>query len=279
MDGIGLELINAINRTIDFVATFVIPFEILMLIIFRRQFLQREILINLACALAIFCTLHTVDLSFKFKSLDFFHEHALHWLTANHSSLTMFALILAHVLIGDLCFYIGHRVRHTKYLFMLEHIVHHSSTELNFVTNLRTSFIVIFYGWIPLIVPYWLGFDPALLLASYSLANALPFFMHHDLIKKMGWLEYIFNTPSHHRVHHASNPGYINKNFGGIFIIWDRLFGTYAEEIEPVVYGISYIKPSANPLKVLFGSWLTLSRVIKRDLRKLWSNLTVKLID
>ncbi|RZA00266.1 MAG: sterol desaturase family protein, partial [Moraxellaceae bacterium] len=97
-----------------------------------------------------------------------------------------------------------------------------------------------------------------------------------DLIKKMGWLEYIFNTPSHHRVHHASNLCYINKNFGGMFIIWDRLFGTYAEEIEPVVYGISYIKPSANPLKVLFGSWLTLSRIIKRDLRKLWSDLTLK---
>lgn len=268
MDGVGLELITAINRTIDLVATVVIPFEILVLVITRRTLVQREIMVNLACALAILCTLHTVDFSYKFASLDYVRAHAFFSLQNASSPGMMVLVVFAHVLVGDLCFYVSHRLRHTKYLFMLEHVVHHSSTELNFVTNLRTSFIVSFYGWLPLLVPLLFGFDPALLLACHTLSNALPFFMHHNLIKKMGWLEYVFNTPSHHRVHHGSNPCYINKNFGGVFIIWDRLFGTYAEEVEPVVYGLGYGKPSANPFIVLFGGWISLFKKIKRSLYK-----------
>jgi sterol desaturase/sphingolipid hydroxylase (fatty acid hydroxylase superfamily) len=262
---IGIALIRAINETIDLVATVIIPFEVLVLIISRRRLFQREILVNLACALAIFIILHTVDFSFKSNSMDYVHEYALLSLKAVESTWAMAALVFAHILVGDLCFYVSHRLRHTKYLFLLEHVVHHSSTELNFITNLRTSFIVIFYGWLPLIVPVLLGFDPALLLACLALANAAPFFMHHNLIKKLGWLEYVFNTPSHHRVHHGSNPEYINKNFGGLLIIWDRLFGTYAEEVEPVRYGLSFVQPSANPLKVLFGGWITLFKIFKRN--------------
>lgn len=268
MDGLGLEFIRAINHTIDVVATVVIPFEILVLIVTRRSLFQREIFINLFCALAIFVMLRTVDFGYKYQSLDYVRDHAFFSLSNYSSPLAVFFIVVAHVLMGDLCFYVSHRLRHTKYLFMLEHVVHHSSTELNFVTNLRTSFIVAFYGWIPLVVPIFFGFDPALLLACFVLANAAPFFMHHNLIKKMGWIEAVFNTPSHHRVHHGSNACYINKNFGGLFIIWDRLFGTYAEEVEPVVYGLSYLKPSANPLRVLFGGWLTLYKIIKRNLFK-----------
>lgn len=265
---IGLELIRAVNETIDLVATFVIPFEILVLILTRKRFFQREIMINLACALTILIATHTIDYGYKYRSLDFVHEHALFSFSSNMAPLASAALVIVHILVGDLCFYVSHRLRHTKYLFLLEHVVHHSSTELNFVTNLRTSFLVTFYGWLPLVVPLFLGFDPALLLASMALANAVPFFMHHDLIKKMGWLEYVFNTPSHHRVHHGSNPCYINKNFGGLFIIWDRLFGTYAEEVEPVRYGLSFVTPSANPLKVLFGGWLTTFKIFKRKWNK-----------
>ena len=268
MDGVGLVLISAINKTIDLVATVVIPFEILLLVITRKTLIQREIMVNLACALAIFCTLHTVDFSYKYAALDYMRQHALFSLQNADSPLAVTLVILAHLLVGDLCFYVSHRLRHTKYLFMLEHVVHHSSTELNFVTNLRTSFVVAFYGWFPLLVPILFGFDSALLLACYALANALPFFMHHNLIKKMGWFEYVFNTPSHHRVHHGANACYIDKNFGGMLIIWDRLFGTYAEEVEPVVYGLNYGKPSANPLRVLFGGWLHLFTKIRRKLSR-----------
>ncbi len=269
MDGVGLELITAINRTIELVATYVIPFEILVLVITRRTLFQREVFVNLACALAILITLHCVDFSYKHASLTYVREHAFFSLQGADSPAMIALVVLAHVLVGDLCFYVGHRLRHTKYLFMLEHVVHHSSTELNFVTNLRTSFLVTFYGWLPLTVPLLFGFDPALLLACHALANGLPFFMHHNLVKKLGWLEYVFNTPSHHRVHHGANSCYINKNFGGMFIIWDRLFGTYAEEVEPVVYGLSYGKPSGNPLKVLFGGWVSVFKIIKRKVRRL----------
>ncbi|MEY4590618.1 MAG: hypothetical protein RL497_2694 [Pseudomonadota bacterium] len=267
----GAEFVRAINQMIELVATVVIPFEVLILIISRRQIFQREVLINLFCALSIYCIYQTVDFGYKFKTIDLVHEHAFFSLAGHTAPIALVAIFLAHILMGDLCFYVSHRLRHTKYLFMLEHVVHHSSTELNFVTNLRSSFVVIFYGWLPLLVPLMLGFDPALLLACYALANAAPFFMHHHLIKKMGWVEYIFNTPSHHRVHHGSNPCYINKNFGGLFIIWDRLLGTYAEEVEPVVYGLSYIKPSANPLKVLFGGWVSVYKIIKKNWAKSWA--------
>lgn len=258
----GLLLVRAMNQTIELVATFIIPFEILVLIIARRSIFQREILVNLACALAIWCAWRWVDFGYKMEALNFTHLHAPFWLAGAFEGWTVL-IVLAHIIVGDLCFYISHRLRHTKYLFLLEHVVHHSSTELNFVTNLRTSFLVLFYGWIPLLIPVYLGFNPALLLASVALANAAPFFMHTDLVGKLGWIEYVFNTPSHHRVHHASNPCYINKNFGGLLIIWDRLFGTYAEEIEPVRYGLSFVKPSANPISVLFGGWILAAKIFK----------------
>ena len=86
--------------------------------------------------------------------------------------------------------------------------------------------------------------------------------MHNNYVGKLGWLEYIFNTPSHHRVHHGINPQYIDKNFGGMLIIWDRLFGTYAEEIEPVIYGVVGMEPTQNPIKVLLRGWVILGKTV-----------------
>ncbi|MDZ7923839.1 MAG: sterol desaturase family protein [Marinagarivorans sp.] len=85
--------------------------------------------------------------------------------------------------------------------------------------------------------------------------------MHNNYVGKLGWLEYIFNTPSHHRVHHGINPQYIDKNFGGMLIIWDRFFGTYEEEVEPVIYGVVGMEPTRNPIKVLLRGWVILGKV------------------
>lgn len=262
MDSIGLALISAINGMIQTIGAVVIPFEILLLMIVRRRFLQGEILVNLACGGAIFLLFRVLDLGFGYKVVGLAHGHAIFSLREH---LPGPLWVVGHVLMGDLCFYAFHRVAHTRFFFLLDHSVHHSSTELNYTTNLRVSIFAPVYSWWPLLLPVFCGFDPVLLFACFGLANAVPFFLHNEHIKKLGWLEYIFNTPSHHRVHHASNVCYVDKNFGGMLIIWDRLLGTYAEEVEPVEFGVRHWEPSVNPLKVMFRGWRELAGLTGRS--------------
>jgi sterol desaturase/sphingolipid hydroxylase (fatty acid hydroxylase superfamily) len=254
---IGLQLVSAIKHTIEMVGTVVIPLEILLLVLVRRRIFQGEVFVNLMCGGAIFLLFRVWNLGFGFQTAQFVHLHSVLNLRAWMPDVFWFAV---HVLVGDLCFYLFHRLAHTRIFFLLDHSVHHSSTELNYTTNLRVSIIAPLYSWSPMLVPIFFGFDPVLLFACFGLANAVPFFLHNEHIKKLGWLEWIFNTPSHHRVHHASNPCYIDKNFGGMLIIWDRLFGTYADELEPVTFGVRHWEPSANPLKVMFRGWWELAR-------------------
>lgn len=121
------------------------------------------------------------------------------------------------------------------------------SREFDSITKLRNGLLVPLYHWLPLAVQVLLGFDLIFSLLDFALANGMPLFCH---ARHVGKLEHVFNTPSHHRVHHARNAGYAFKNFGGMLIIWDRLFGTYADEIEPVKYGIPNLRPRRNLLSV-----------------------------
>lgn len=275
MDEIGLQLVNAAKHMIDVVGTVVIPVQILLLVLIRRQIFQREILVNLACGGAIFLLFRVWNLGFGFQVAYLAHAYAIldwrAWLLEAvwPDAIWPYAIwLIVHVLMGDLCFYLFHRLAHTRLFFLLDHSVHHSSTEFNYTTNLRVSIFAPLYSWIPMLVPVLLGFDPVLLFACFGLANAVPFFLHNEHTRKLGWLEKVFNTPSHHRVHHGSNPCYIDKNFGGMLIIWDRLFGTYAEEVEPVTFGVRHWEPSANPLKVMFRGWGELAQSVGS-----WRNL------
>jgi sterol desaturase/sphingolipid hydroxylase (fatty acid hydroxylase superfamily) len=269
MYAFDLSLIHALVSLIETVAKVVIPFEIFLLIIIKNKIFQREILINLSCASAIYISSKLVDFSFIYRSVDYIHSFALIKLNTEHLGFYNAAYFLAHILIGDLCFYLFHRLAHTKIFFLLDHSTHHSSTELNFTTNLRINPIAGFYAWLPITIPALLGFNPALLFASFALANAVPFFLHRENTRKLGWLEYIFNTPTHHKVHHGSNLCYLNKNFGGMLIIWDRLFGTFADESEPVTLGIKGKIPSSNPLEVMFKGWYLLWKSILANLKKM----------
>lgn len=261
VDDLGLQLIGALRQTIEMIGVVVIPVEIILLIWIRRQLFQGEVLVNLACGGAMFLLFRVWNLGFGLQVLHLAHVQALVNL---RELLPDYAWVGLHVLVGDLCFYVFHRLAHTRLFFLLDHSVHHSSTEFNFTTNLRVSIFAPLYSWSPLLVPVLLGFDPVLLFACFGLANAVPFFLHNEHIKKLGWLETVFNTPSHHRVHHGSNPCYIDKNFGGMLIIWDRLFGTYADEIEPVTFGVRHWEPSTNPVKVMFRGWWELARPLRR---------------
>tara|TARA_R110002073_G_scaffold72537_1_gene177444 strand:+ start:438267 stop:439157 length:891 start_codon:yes stop_codon:yes gene_type:complete len=159
----------------------------------------------------------------------------------------------------DFAYYWFHRVSHTNRFFWSSHIVHHSSQRYNLSTALRqtwTGGFVSFVFWLPLPL---LGFHPVMILAQMSISLIYQYWIHTELIKKMPtWFETVFNTPSHHRVHHATNPQYLDRNHAGIFIIWDRLFGTFEPEVEKPIYGLVKNIATFNPINVAFHEWIAL---------------------
>lgn len=149
----------------------------------------------------------------------------------------------------DFFYYWNHRCGHEVNLLWAAHVVHHSSEEYNLTTALRqtgTSFLsVVFY--LPMAM---VGFDPLLTITVGALNLIYQFWVHTQHLPKLGWFEWVFVTPSNHRAHHAQNAVYIDRNYGGVFILWDRLFGSYQEELEhdPPVFGIRGAIRSWNPL-------------------------------
>ncbi|BAJ03321.1 sterol desaturase family protein [Shewanella violacea] len=156
----------------------------------------------------------------------------------------------------DFCYYWFHRASHRIRWMWAAHVAHHSSENMNFSTAFRQSLMYPLAGmwgfWLPLVV---LGFDPNWVVFVVLLNLGLQFFVHTQAVRTLGPIEWIFNTPSHHRVHHGRNPQYIDKNYAGVLIIWDRMFGTYVKEEETVEYGITKPINSFNPLIVTFSEW------------------------
>ncbi len=155
--------------------------------------------------------------------------------------------------LDDFSYYWFHRMNHEVRLLWAGHVAHHSSRYMNFGTALRQGageriHKYFFWMWIPL-----LGFDPLMMFVMISINLIYQFWVHTELVDKLpSWVELIFNTPSHHRVHHASNARYLDQNHAGVLIIWDRMFGTFSEEknFEPPVYGLTKNISSHNPLYV-----------------------------
>ena len=171
---------------------------------------------------------------------------------------------LAALFIGqEFCYYLFHRAAHRVRWFWCNHAVHHSSNELNLAAAYRIGVLsrltgsTVFY--VPLI---WLGFPPRVVFEVLSLNLLYQFWIHATWIPKLGWLEYVLNTPSAHRVHHAANLEYLDANYGGVLIVFDRLFGTYRGERAdvPCRYGLYEPIRSYNPLRIEFQQWLWLGR-------------------
>lgn len=156
--------------------------------------------------------------------------------------------IIAFVLY-DLCYYAKHRYSHEINVLWASHVVHHSSEEYNLTTALRQTSGNIF-SWIFYVPMALLGFEPVIFIAVASLNLLYQFWVHTRHIPKLGFYEWIFVTPSNHRVHHATNQRYLDKNYGGVFIVWDRIFGSFTEESEdePCIYGIRKPLKSWNPI-------------------------------
>jgi len=175
----------------------------------------------------------------------------------------------------DFIYYWAHRMGHEINFFWGGHIVHHSSEEYNLTVALRQPWFYSFMSFFLFLPLAWIGFSVKLLVIVAGLDVLYQFWIHTKYIGKLGPLEWIFNTPSHHRVHHGVNPQYIDKNHGGVLIIWDRLFGTFEEEKEEVVYGITTPLKSWNPAWANVHYFVDLVNISKQfpkwtDKIKLW---------
>lgn len=209
--------------------------------------------------------------------IQFFYEYVREFgfkYEANHGLFSLLFLFIA----SDFFFYLYHLTMHKVRWFWAIHVTHHSSKRMNFSTALRQNFLMdLNFGWvlwwIPLAV---IGFDKNWALIVIELSLAYQFFLHTETVGRLGVLEKIFNTPAHHRVHHGCKPEQIDRNFGGVLIIWDKLFGTFAEQPErykmagnkrivDLEYGLTTRQPTTlNPLRLNLDEFFQMFKDVYR---------------
>jgi len=192
--------------------------------------------------------------------------YQFHFFTMENVYLYWFALFM----LEDLAFYFEHRVDHYCRIFWAVHVTHHSSEEFNLTTGFRSSVLQPVYRFIYFIPIVLLGFRPLDVVFMYSITQTYGILVHTQFIRKMPrWFEAVFVSPSHHRVHHASNIRYLDKNMGMCLIIWDKIFGTFQEELEsePVKYGLTRpVENINNPFKVIFHEWQSIGKDMRKNI-------------
>ncbi|GAB3574505.1 sterol desaturase family protein [Spirosoma luteolum] len=177
---------------------------------------------------------------------------------------------VALFLADDFSYYWFHRISHSSRYFWASHVVHHSSMKYNLGTALRQTWTgnlsgaFVFWIWLPLI-----GFSPVAVMTMQAISLLYQFWIHTELINKLpAPIEFIFNTPSHHRVHHGSNLAYLDKNHAGVLIIWDRLFGTFQAELNRPTYGLTSNLNTHNPVRIAFHEWASIGQDMRRAYRE-----------
>lgn len=167
----------------------------------------------------------------------------------------------------DLCYYTFHRASHRVRLLWASHVVHHSSRRYNLSTALRQEWTGLgtFVFWVPLAL---VGFPVWAIYVQQSVSLLYQFFLHTERVDRLpGPVEAVLNTPSHHRVHHGRNAAYLDRNYAGILIVWDRVFGTFEAEVERPEYGITKNLTTYNPLRVAFHEWYALGHDVRHTSR------------
>jgi sterol desaturase/sphingolipid hydroxylase (fatty acid hydroxylase superfamily) len=196
---------------------------------------------------------------------QFCFSHSLyHW--PQQGWLYWLCLLLAE----DFLYYWLHRFDHEVRFFWATHVTHHSSQQMNFTVGFRSSVFQPLYRFLYFLPLPLLGFKPLDVVFMYSATQIWGIFVHTKLIGKLGWLEYLLVTPSHHRVHHASNIKYLDKNMGMFLIVWDKMFGTFQPEMaekeyEPIAYGLTKNLEKPNAVSIVFHEW-----------RQIWQDATQK---
>jgi sterol desaturase/sphingolipid hydroxylase (fatty acid hydroxylase superfamily) len=258
---------------------------------------RREYLFKFDSSIANFCIgvaerLLNLFLTASFYGIFYYiYEHYAWWPIPN----TWWVWVIL-ILATDLVWYWYHRLGHEINILWAAHIVHHQSEEFNYTVSARiTTFQAIIRNVFWCLLPL-AGFHPSMVIVTLVIHGAYSFFTHTQIIRKLGWLEYIFITPSHHRVHHASNEKYLNKNYGDLFVFWDKIFGTFQAEEDEVetIYGLTHPINSysfmwqhfhyylemwhamrhasglRNKLKIMFGSPESLDQNIRPELEKIY---------
>jgi sterol desaturase/sphingolipid hydroxylase (fatty acid hydroxylase superfamily) len=207
-----------------------------------------------------------IDLAFRIvylTVLQYFYQHSI--INLQEGILYWVALLIAE----DFLYYWLHRFDHQVRLFWAVHVTHHSSQTMNFTVGFRSSVFQPLYRFVYFIPLACFGFSPLNIAFMYSATQIWGIIVHTELVNKMGWLEYILVTPSHHRVHHASNPKYLDKNMGMLLIIWDKIFGTFQPELpedkyEKIRYGLTSNIQNPNALSIVFHEWKSIKEDISR---------------
>jgi sterol desaturase/sphingolipid hydroxylase (fatty acid hydroxylase superfamily) len=181
---------------------------------------------------------------------------------------------LALFILDDFTYYWFHRVSHECRFWWAAHVNHHSSQEYNLSTAVRQPWTGVIAGtWMPWIPLALVGFPPTMILTQQGFNLFYQFWIHTEAVRRMpAWYECLFNTPSHHRVHHAANPRYLDRNYAGVLMVWDRMFGSFEAERddEPPRYGILSNISTYNPLRIAFHEWAAMGRELAaaRSLRE-----------
>ncbi len=220
-------------------------------------------------------TLQNIYLTLLNAGLDLvlrwaFYVSILMWSYTHHffQVKNIYAYWILLFFLEDFAFYIEHRIDHYCRLFWAVHVTHHSSEEFNLTTGFRSSVFQPVYRFVYFIPIAVLGFHPLDIVFMYSITQTYGILVHTKYINKMPrWFEILFVSPSHHRVHHASNIRYLDKNMGMCLIIWDKMFGTFQEELatDPIIYGLTKpIQNPDNPLQVIFHEWQSLKTDVKK---------------
>lgn len=165
---------------------------------------------------------------------------------------------------ADFLYYWMHRTEHEVRFFWAYHVTHHSSPEYDLTTAFRLNWIEGLFEWIFLVPMLIIGFDPVAVLVAIAVNATYQTWIHTQKVGKLGWLDKVINTPSAHRVHHGSNPKYLDKNYGGVLLLWDHLFGTYQAEEEQVTFGITDPVGSINPFVINFHEYGAIMRDVWR---------------
>lgn len=251
---------------------FIVIFAILEVgidLVCHNQRNYKDTIANVAISLVYALTNTVFGYAIAFSGIVFFSQFS-----PRHLEVNLGTMILA-VAIADFLYYWEHRAEHRIRFFWAYHNVHHSSTDYNLTVASRLSWVETCFLWVFYIPMALLGFDPLQILIAVQISAVYQTWIHTQKIGKLGILEKILNTPALHRVHHASNHRYIDKNFGGIVIIWDRLFGTYQPEIEAPVYGLTENINTNNPIKINAIEYQRIGKHISksRNIKDIWNSI------
>jgi sterol desaturase/sphingolipid hydroxylase (fatty acid hydroxylase superfamily) len=186
-----------------------------------------------------------------------------HWLSPFEIPINGWTWVLAFFA-ADFTYYWMHRTEHEHRILWANHSVHHSSEDYNLTVSMRLSIIESAIEWIFLIPMILIGFAPFQAVVALIFVAQYQTWVHTERIVKLGWLDEVFNTPSVHRVHHGSNRKYLDKNYGGVLIIWDKIFGTFQREEEKVIYGLTRNIHSNNPITINFIEYKNIWKDVKK---------------